>query len=304
MSLTPPPVTDIRAGDWIDRRLPENVRPYARLMRLDRPIGTWLLLLPCWWGVVLASPGWPSLWLCLLFAVGAIAMRGAGCIVNDIYDRDFDRLVERTKTRPLASGEMSVVRAIAFLTFIFLLASIILIQFNFFTRGLLLASLVLVFIYPLMKRITWYPQLVLGLTFNWGALVGWSAVQETLSGAAVLLYIAGVFWTLAYDTMYAHQDKSDDAIIGVKSLALRLGDRSRVWLGVFFAVALTLFAVAGGAAGEGLGFYVLWLVAAAHAAWQLWGWHMDDPANCARRFRSNRDFGLILLAALLAGKLI
>lgn len=296
----PQSYTDIPAGNWIDRFLPACSHPYARLMRLDRPIGTWLLLLPCWWSVAIASEKLPDIWLMVLFAAGAIIMRGAGCVLNDIYDRDFDKKVERTSTRPLASGEVSLKQALLLFALLLFLGLLVLLQMNSFTVWLGVLSLVLIVIYPLMKRIVWWPQFVLGLAFNWGALMGWSAVRGELGWPAVLLYVGGIFWTLGYDTIYAHQDKRDDIMVGVKSLALKLGDKSRGWIAFFFAAAIFFISLA----GEGLGFYVALPAAMAHALWQLIGWKMDDPANCLRRFRSNRDFGFIILAALIAGKFI
>ncbi len=296
------PHTDMPANSWIDRFVPSWAQPYARLMRLDRPAGTWLLLLPCWWGVVLAGEGLPDFWLMFLFALGAIVMRGAGCVVNDILDREIDRKVERTRRRPLACGAVKLWQALALLAVLLLIGLGVLLRFNAFTIGLGVASLALVFVYPLAKRVTWWPQLVLGLAFNWGALVGWSAVRGDLGWPPLLLYVAGVFWTLGYDTIYAHQDRRDDAQIGVKSLALRLGDSSPPWIAGFYALALLLLATAGHAAALGNAFYPALLAAALHARWQVEGWSMNDPADCLRRFRSNRDFGLLVLAALVIGK--
>ncbi len=237
--LTPSFHTDIAKGDWVDRFLPSKARPYARLMRLDRPIGTWLLLWPCWWSVALAGiEGWREIGFMILFAVGAIIMRGAGCVVNDLYDRDIDVKVERTLTRPLASGEISKEGAISLLILLLCAGLAVLLQFNQLPRWIGASSLVLVFTYPLAKRVTWWPQFVLGLTFNWGALLGWTAVRGEIGGPALLLYAAGVFWTLGYDTIYAHQDKKDDVLIGIKSLALYLGDRSRFWIGAFYMAFL------------------------------------------------------------------
>lgn len=299
-----PEHTDIPSDDWIAHQVPPVAQPYARLMRLDRPVGIWLLLLPCWWGVALAGRGAQDLWYALLFAVGAVAMRGAGCVINDIFDRDFDRQVARTRTRPLASGAIGLPQALVFLALLLLLGLGVLLLFNDFTVRLGVASLVLVVAYPLAKRFVWWPQLVLGLAFNWGALMGWSAVHGALSWSALGLYAAGVFWTLGYDTIYAHQDKRDDAAIGVKSLALKFGARSRQAVGAFYAAALGLLALTGFVAGMSRSFYFVLAVAALHAVWQVASWRMDDPANCLRRFRSNRDFGLLVLAALLAGRLL
>jgi 4-hydroxybenzoate polyprenyltransferase len=285
---------------WIDR-LPDRLRPYAVLARWDRPIGTWLLLWPCWWAVALA-PGWPDLRLLALFAIGAVAMRGAGCVINDLADRDLDVRVERTRHRPLASGQLTTGQALAFLALQLLVGLLVLLSFNRFTILLGLASMPLVIVYPLMKRVTWWPQAFLGLTFNWGALVGWSAVTGDLAAPALTLYVAGFLWTLGYDTIYAHQDKVDDALIGVKSSARRLGAATPRWLWIFYGAALTLIAVAGRLADMGPGFYLLLALAGAQLAWQVRTLDLDDPGSCLVRFRSNREFGWLVFLALLAGK--
>jgi 4-hydroxybenzoate polyprenyltransferase len=292
------------APGWVDIALPRPLRPYARLMRLDRPIGWWLLLIPCWWGVALASPGAPDLWLMYLFLIGAVVMRGAGCVVNDIYDRKLDARVARTKARPLASGEIKLWQALLFLAFLLALGFLTLLQFNSFTIGAGLASLVLVFTYPLMKRVTWWPQLFLGFTFNWGALLGWSAVKSGLGLPTLLLYAAGVFWTLGYDTIYAHQDLRDDELIGVKSSARYLAGSSPFWVAFFYAIAIILLIAAGAIAGEKRGFYVLLMLGVAYIAVQLSLWRMEIPANCLARFKSNRDFGFIVLAGIIIGRFL
>jgi 4-hydroxybenzoate polyprenyltransferase len=285
---------------WVDR-LPERLRPFAVLARWDRPIGTWLLLWPCWWAVALA-PGWPDLELLLLFALGAVAMRGAGCVINDLADRDLDARVERTRHRPLASGQLTTAQAVAFLVLQLLVGLLILLSFNRFTILLGFASMPLVIAYPFMKRITWWPQAFLGLTFNWGALVGWSAVTGDLAAPALTLYAAGFLWTLGYDTIYAHQDKVDDALIGVKSSARFLGAATPRWLWRFYAAALALIGVAGWLAATGPGFYLVLTLAGAHLAWQVHTLDLDDPRSCLLRFRSNREFGALVFLALLAGK--
>jgi 4-hydroxybenzoate polyprenyltransferase len=285
---------------WVDR-LPERLRPFAVLARWDRPIGTWLLLWPCWWAVALA-PGWPDLELLLLFALGAVAMRGAGCVINDLADRDLDARVERTRHRPLASGQLTTAQAVAFLVLQLLVGLLILLSFNRFTILLGFASMPLVIAYPFMKRITWWPQAFLGLTFNWGALVGWSAVTGDLAAPALTLYAAGFLWTLGYDTIYAHQDKVDDALIGVKSSARFLGAATPRWLWCFYAAALALIGVTGWLAATGPGFYLVLALAGAHLAWQVHTLDLDDPRSCLLRFRSNREFGALVFLALLAGK--
>jgi 4-hydroxybenzoate polyprenyltransferase len=294
-----PTVAD-RQRTWVDR-LPQRVRPFAVLARWDRPIGTWLLLWPCWWAVALA-PGWPDLRLLALFAIGAVAMRGAGCVVNDLADRDLDAKVARTRHRPLASGQLSVAEASAFLVLQLLVGLVIVLSFNRFTVLLGLASMPLVIVYPFMKRITWWPQAFLGLTFNWGALVGWSAVTGGLAAPALTLYAAGLLWTLGYDTIYAHQDKVDDALIGVRSTARRLGAATIPWLWLFYGGALALIGLAGWLVAMAPGFYLMLALAGAHLAWQVRTLEPDDPQSCLARFRSNREFGLLVFLALLLGK--
>jgi 4-hydroxybenzoate polyprenyltransferase len=301
-------VADALPGHWADRLLPRFARPYARLMRLERPIGWWLLLLPCWWGLALGQIGYgggmPNLWYGLLFLAGAIIMRGAGCTLNDIADRNFDGKVERTRLRPIPSGQVSIAGAIAFLILLCLAGLVILLQFNAFTVVLGIASLAIVAIYPFMKRITYWPQAVLGLAFNWGALVGWSATHGSLSAAPLLLYAGGICWTLAYDTIYAHQDKDDDILIGVKSTALKFGNRTIYWLGLFFAAALVLIDAAVWLAGGTLIAHVGVAAAAMQAAWQLARFDAAKPDRCLELFRSNRIFGLIITLALLLDSLL
>jgi 4-hydroxybenzoate polyprenyltransferase len=305
MERSAPNVADAVAGHWVDRLLPEATRPYARLARLDRPIGWWLLLLPCWWGLALAQlaqgGGMPNLFYAALFFAGAVAMRAAGCTFNDIIDRDFDAKVARTSSRPIPSGQVSVPRAIVFLVSLSFIGLAVLVNFNAYTIVLAIASLAIVAIYPFMKRVTDWPQLALGLAFNWGVLVGWSALFGGLDGAALLLYAGGVFWTLAYDTVYALQDVEDDALIGVRSTARRFGDASPRWIGIFFAIAIALLAAAIFAAQGHPIAYLGAAAAAAHAAWQLRRLDIRNPQRCLAIFRSNRDFGLIVLAGLLLG---
>ncbi len=288
-------------------RLPRVLIPYAQLMRLDRP-GWELLLLPCWWGLALgqiaSGGGLPDLWKAFLFLIGAKIMRGAGCTLNDIVDRDIDSKVERTRMRPLPAGLISLRSAFLFLAAQLLLGLVILLQFNGLTIVTAIGSLAIVAIYPFMKRITYWPQVVLGLAFNWGALLGWTSVHNSISLAPILLYLGGISWTLAYDTIYAHQDKDDDALIGVKSTALRFGDATINWLAFFFALALTLIDAS------------LWLVsapllahvgvagAAMHAAWQVSRFDGDDSHMCLKLFRANRMFGVIILLGLLIGSFV
>lgn len=296
--------SDIRADHWVLRLAPAAARPYLRLARLDRPIGTWLLLFPGWWAIGLgdaAANTGPSWWLYLYFGVGAVLMRAAGCTVNDILDRDIDGSVARTATRPIPSGEVSLTQAGLFLAALLLVSFTILLQMNTLTVLLGCASLLLVFPYPLMKRITYWPQAWLGLTFNWGALIGFTAATGTLGWPPLLLYLGGIAWTLAYDTIYAHQDKEDDVLIGVKSLALRLGEDSKPWLGAFFAIALVLLGAAGWAAGLLWPFWIGLAATAAQFAWQLLDVDLNAPFNCLSKFKSNRYAGWLLLAGILAG---
>jgi 4-hydroxybenzoate polyprenyltransferase len=299
--------SDIAAGDWIERYAPRPVQPYLRLARVDRPIGTWLLLIPCWWGLALATisgggvhPA-TALVYGILFAVGAFVMRGAGCTWNDILDRDFDARVARTATRPIPSGAVGVPQAAAFLALQLLTGLAVLLCFNGFTILIAIASLLLVAVYPLMKRVTYWPQAFLGLTFNWGALVGWAAVTGGMATPALLLYAAGFFWTLGYDTIYAHQDKEDDVLIGVKSSALRLGGNTRPWLWVFYAAAVSLLAAAFRIAGLAWPSFAVLAIAAALLAQQAAAVDLDDPRDCLAKFKANRLAGLVVLAAILAG---
>ena len=293
-------MTDIPSGDWVDRCAPAAWRPYLRLARLDRPIGTWLLLFPGWWGLALAAPGWPDWQLMALFGIGAMAMRGAGCTLNDIADRDFDARVARTRTRPVASGAISVKQAIAFMALELAIGAAILLSFNRVAILLGLLVLVLIATYPFMKRITYWPQFFLGLNFNWGALLGWAAARGDVQWPAVLLYAGGICWTLGYDTIYAHQDKDDDALIGVKSSALALGKRTRPFLFIFYAAAVALWAAAGVRAAPTWPFWIGLAVAAAQLFWQAATVDTDDSADCLAKFRSNRIVGWALLLGIIA----
>ncbi len=296
--------SDINRGDWVERWLPVRGRPYARLARLDRPIGTWLLLFPGWWGIALAARRWPDPALLALFALGALVMRGAGCTLNDIADRHYDGQVARTRLRPLPSGAVTVRQAAGFLLLQLAVGAAVLLSLNRISILLGIAVLVLIGSYPFMKRVTYWPQVFLGLNFNWGALVGWTAVSGALGLPALLLYCGGVFWTIGYDTIYAHQDKEDDSLIGVKSSALALGSRTRPWLFVFYGAAVLLWGSAGRAVGLG-GWYWAGLAAAAlHLAWQAARVDIDAPADCLAKFRSNRTVGWLMLAGVVAGHVL
>ncbi|MDE3059928.1 MAG: 4-hydroxybenzoate octaprenyltransferase [Pseudomonadota bacterium] len=279
------------------------ISPYLRLMRLHQPVGIWLLLWPCWWAIALASPGWPSLRLLLLFGLGAVLMRGAGCIINDMADRRFDRQVERTRQRPLASGELGMIQAAVLLTLLLVASAIIAAALGKIVFLWAALSLPLVATYPFMKRITWWPQLFLGLTFNWGALAGWAAVRGTVELPALFLYLGGIFWTLGYDTVYAHQDKKDDARIGVRSSALRLGGHTKRAVGVFYLLALGFWLLAGWNVGSGLLFFMAFLFAELQMGWQICKINIDDPDSCRRVFLSNAALGWLVFAGCLAAHL-
>jgi len=296
------PVADA-TGNWVDTLAPVRLRPYLRLARLDRPIGSWLLLLPCWWSTALAgvmAGAWaPSVIHLVLFFVGAFAMRGAGCTWNDIVDRNLDAAVERTASRPIPSGQVSVAQAALFLALLALIGLAVLLAFNGFTVVLGMASLFNVAVYPFMKRITYGPQIVLGLAFSWGALMGWAAAFGGLAAAPLLLYAGSISWVIGYDTIYAHQDREDDALIGIKSTAVLFGERTKPMLSLFYALAVILLGAAGFAAGGGIVFAFGLCAFAAHLAWQIVRLDIADADNCLAVFKSNRDAGLILFAGLL-----
>jgi 4-hydroxybenzoate polyprenyltransferase len=290
-------------GNWVDTLAPPWSRPYLRLSRLDRPIGSWLLLMPCWWSAALAAGAHTIGRLPLvvaLFFVGAFAMRGAGCTWNDITDRDLDAKVERTRSRPIPAGQVSVPQALAFLVVQALIGFVVLLQFNRLAVATGIASLAIVAVYPFMKRITWWPQVVLGLAFSWGALMGFAVMLGRIDAAALLLYAGSISWVIGYDTIYAHQDAEDDALIGVKSTARLFGARTHQALIVFYAMAVVLIGVAMWLAGAGLPAWIGLAAFAAHLAWQITRLKVGDPALCLRIFKSNRDAGLLLFIGLLA----
>jgi 4-hydroxybenzoate polyprenyltransferase len=290
-------------GNWVDTFAPPWSRPYLRLARLDRPIGSWLLLMPCWWSAALAAAianniGRLPLVIALFF-VGAFAMRGAGCTWNDITDRDLDAKVERTRSRPIPAGQVSVPQALAFLVAQALIGLAVLLQFNRFAVATGIASLAIVAVYPFMKRITWWPQVVLGLAFSWGALMGFAVTLGRIDATALLLYGGSIAWVIGYDTIYAHQDAEDDALIGVKSTARLFGAHTHQALMVFYALAVLLIGVAMGLAGAGLAAWIGLAAFAAHLVWQIARLKIGDSALCLRVFKSNRDAGLLLFAGLL-----
>ncbi|MFM7305633.1 MAG: 4-hydroxybenzoate octaprenyltransferase [Alphaproteobacteria bacterium] len=295
--------TDIRSAGWV-ARLPQAWRPYALLMRLDRPIGSWLLFLPGLWAFAMVAPDWrQGLWLTALFGLGAVLMRGAGCVVNDLWDRDLDRQVERTAGRPLASGALRARHALVFLALVFAAALLILLQLNRAAQLLGVASLLPVVLYPLAKRVTDWPQAVLGVIFSWAAPMGYAAVTGGLDLAAIALWAAGFFWILGYDTIYAHQDREDDALVGIRSSALRLGDRTRPFLILCYGLTVGLLALAGWLAGLAPWYLLGLALPGAMLARQVIQLDIADPALCLRLFKANRDVGLAIAAALLLGRL-
>jgi 4-hydroxybenzoate polyprenyltransferase len=295
-------------GNWVDTLAPAWSRPYLRLARLDRPIGSWLLLLPCWWSAALAAALARDVsrlpLIVVLFFVGAFAMRGAGCTWNDITDRDLDAKVERTRSRPIPAGQVSVSQAFVFLAAQALIGLVVLLQFNRFAVVTGIASLAIVAVYPFMKRITWWPQIVLGLAFSWGALMGFAVVLGQIGAPALLLYAGSIAWVIGYDTIYAHQDTEDDALIGVKSTARLFGARTHLALMLFYSLAVLLIGVSLSICGAGFPAWVGLVAFAAHLCWQIARLEIDDPALCLRIFKSNRDAGLLLFAGLLADALL
>ena len=276
-----------------------RLNTFAQLMRLDKPIGTWLLLWPCWWGVALASNGIPDLKLLVLFAIGALLMRSAGCIVNDMADREFDRQVARTRSRPLASGVISMKEAAALLGVLLLISLLIALQMHPHVLYWAVGSLFFVAAYPFMKRITYWPQAFLGLTFNLGALFGPVAVDGSPDLSAWILYLGGVFWTLGYDTIYGHQDIEDDLKIGVKSTSIRFGERTRLAVSICYGLFVFCLLTIGMLNQYSLLYYLLIACTAAHFIWQIRATHIDNPASCLRVFKSNRHVGAIIFLATL-----
>jgi 4-hydroxybenzoate polyprenyltransferase len=291
-------------GNWVDTTAPSWSRPYLRLARFDRPIGSWLLLMPCWWSAALAAGAAHEIrrlpLFIVLFFIGSFVMRGAGCTWNDITDRDLDARVERTRSRPIPAGQVSVEQALAFMMAQALIGLLVLLQFNRFAIATGIASLIIVAIYPFMKRITWWPQIVLGLAFSWGALMGFAATFARIDAAALWLYAGSISWVIGYDTIYAHQDTEDDALIGIKSTARLFAARTRPALSLFYALAVILL---GGALWSAGAHWLAWIglaVFAGHLGWQIVRLDISDPVLCLRVFKSNRDAGLLLFAGLLA----
>ncbi len=294
--------TDIRS-DGLVARLPRAARPYALLMRLDRPIGSWLLFLPGLWAIALAAPGWGTgLWLVFLFGLGAVVMRGAGCVVNDLWDRELDRQVERTRGRPIASGAVSPMQALVFLALLCAIGLAVLLQLNALAIWLGVLSLLPVALYPLAKRVTDYPQAALGVTFGWGATLGYAAASGSWDSTAFVLHLAAFCWILGYDTIYAHQDRADDAIVGIRSTARRFERTTRPFLVACYAGMLLLLCLVGWMAGLSALFFVALLLPTALLARQVITLDINDPEHCLRLFRANREVGLAVALALLVGR--
>ena len=294
--------TDIRAGGWV-RHLPAALVPYAILARFDRPIGSWLLFLPGLWSIAFAAASAEAaLRLTVLFGIGAVVMRGAGCVVNDLWDRKMDRQVERTRSRPLASGALTPLDALIFLAILSFIGLLVLLQLNNTARVLGVFSLVLVALYPLAKRVTWWPQIVLGVTFGWGAPMGVAAATGGLSWAALFLYLAAIVWILGYDTIYAHQDREDDALIGVKSTARLFGAKTRPFLAACYTATILFVAIGMAAAHLAWPGFVVLVLPAALLARQILRLDIANPALCLALFKSNRDVGLAIALAILVGR--
>lgn len=286
---------------------PSKIRPYLRLLRMDKPIGSWLLFWPCGWSIALAAPpgALPDLQLLTLFGTGAFIMRGAGCIINDMWDQDIDGMVARTKDRPLVTGEISPLQSLCFLGSQLTLGLLVLLHLNLYSIILGASSLVLVILYPVMKRVTFWPQLMLGMTFNWGALLGWSAVQGSCNWSACLpLYTAGICWTLLYDTIYAHQDKIDDVIVGIKSTALKFGDRTKIFLSGFSTTMIASLITSGIVVSQTWPYYSAVGLVSVHLAHQIYSLNINNPTDCAKKFISNHRVGMILFAGIMLGNLM
>jgi len=301
-----PPFRQLSLASSLVSSSPTSVQPYLRLSRIDKPIGSWLLFWPCGWSACLATSAGqlPDLQLIALFGLGSFVMRGAGCTINDMWDRNIDRLVKRTRDRPITSGQVKMFDALVYTGVQLSLGLLVLLQLNWYSVLLGSASMGLVVTYPLMKRFTYYPQFVLGLAFNWGALVGWSAVRGTCDWEVVLpLYLAGISWTMIYDTIYAHQDKYDDVILGVKSTAIKFGDQTPVCLSCFASLMTGCLAYCGWTTGQTLPYYLALAGVAAHLTHQIKTLNINDTEDCAKKFRSNRFVGLIIFLGLMMGTL-
>lgn len=296
-----PDLSDIRRGDWVDRRLPQPWRPYTRLARLDRPVGIWLTLFPCWVALIQAAHGIPDIRQLVIFTLGALLMRSAGSTVNDIADRRFDGHVERTRFRPLASGQIGMVQAIVFLAVQLALAGALLFLLTPYTRLIAICVLPLVFIYPFCKRFTHWPQAVLGAAFNWGMLMAWAEITGHVPAGAVLMWAGAIAWQIGYDTVYAYVDAKDDTRLGLKSTAILFGARGKIWIGLFYAVAVAAWSLGGWMLGMSSLYAIGMLAIAGHLAWQTWRIDLARPEVNFRLFLANILTGALLAGAALAG---
>ena len=307
MSATPhqkPDLSDIHHDDWVARYLPASWGPYARLCRLDRPVGTWLTLLPCLAALVQASDGLPTLFRLFIFSLGALLMRGVGCTINDIFDRDIDHKVERTRFRPLTSGQLTLKNALWFLLGQFVVCGLLLFAVNEYSRWLAVLLVPIVIIYPLCKRFTYWPQVVLGIGFNWGMLMAWSDVQNTVPLAAIAMWVGAVLWQVGYDSIYAYVDVRDDLKLGVKSTAMRFGQHGKAWIGGFYLITMGLWVYSGIALGLSWAYFLILAIIAGHFIWQLRVFSLAHPDRNFMLFRANMTPGVLLIVAALGGTLI
>lgn len=299
-----PDLADMRPDDWVARYLPLSWGPYARLCRLDRPVGTWLTLLPCIAALIQAAGGWPDLWRLFIFAFGALLMRGVGCCFNDMFDRNFDHQVERTRFRPLTSGQLRMRQAVWFVLAQLAVAAVLLLAINSFSRWLALLLLPLVVIYPLCKRFTHWPQAVLGMAFNWGMLMAWTDTQNALPLAAILMWAGAVAWQIGYDAIYGYIDMEDDLKLGLKSAAIRFGDNGKQWLSGFYAAGLILWLWAGYGMGMSWPYFLIMALIACHLIWQVYQFNPLKRESGLPLFRANMTVGVLLVVAALGGTLV
>lgn len=303
-SASRPDLSDMHPDDWVARWLPAAWGPYARLCRLDRPVGTWLTLLPALAALVQAADGWPTLWRVVVFSLGALLMRGVGCCFNDIFDRDFDHRVERTRFRPLTSGQISLKAALWFVFAQLLVCALLLLAINAPSRWLALALLPLVVIYPLCKRFTYWPQAVLGAAFNWGMLMAWTDTRSVLPWPAVAMWLGAILWQIGYDAIYGYIDLRDDLRLGLKSVTMRFGDQGAAWISTFYVLTIVLWAAAGWGMAMDWPYFVVLALIAAHFAWQMRHFDVRHPERGLRLFRSNMQVGILMVLAALAGTIL
>jgi 4-hydroxybenzoate polyprenyltransferase len=299
-----PDLSDMRPDDWVERWLPRSWGPYARLCRLDRPVGTWLTLLPCLAALVQAADGWPTLLRLVIFSLGALLMRGIGCCFNDIFDRDIDKQVERTRFRPLTSGQLTLKNALWFVFAQLLVCALLLLALNEYSRWLAVALMPIVIVYPLCKRFTYWPQVVLGIGFNWGMLMAWSDTQNVVPLAAIAMWLGAVLWQVGYDSIYAYVDVRDDIKLGLHSTALRFADKGKAWISGFYIATIGLWIYGGMGMDMAWPYYVVIAAIAAHFFWQMRVFSLDRPDRNFMLFRANMAVGVLLLAAALAGTVL